>query len=63
MPRPRIPSPTMPVTTRLPPETVEALRVIAAVEERTVSQVIARLLRDHLYGLGRLPAPQGEVER
>ena len=60
MARPRVAHPTEPITTRLPNETIEALRRVAVREERPLSQVMARLLRDRLVQLGDLPKPTSE---
>ena len=50
---------TKPVTARLPPAVVAALEEIAEKEERTVSQVILRLVRERLQDLGALPPEEG----
>ena len=50
---------TKPVTARLPPAVVAALEDIAEKEERTVSQVILRLVRERLQALGALPPDEG----
>ena len=60
MARPRVANPTQPITTRLPSTTIEALRRVAAREERPMAQVMARLLRDRLVQLGDLPKPPRE---
>ena len=57
MARPRVErdKKTDPITTRLPPATIAALRRVSEREERPLSQVMARLLRDRLEQLGELP--------
>lgn len=56
MARPRVANKTEPITTRLPPATIEACKRVAEREERPLSQVIARLLRDRLVEIGELPS-------
>lgn len=56
---------TVPIQTRLAPTELRAVELIAAREERTMSQVLRRLVRSSLQSQGLLdpPASTGELLR
>ena len=51
----RVAKHTVPITARLTPDVVKAVQRIADREERTVSQVMLRLIRERLQAAGELP--------
>lgn len=57
----RVAKHTVPITARLTPDVVEAVQRIAEREERTVSQVMLRLIRERLQAVGELPPDTGSV--
>ena len=52
----RVAKHTQPITARLTPDVIAAVQRLADKEERTVSQVVLRLVRERLQAIGELPA-------